>query len=98
MTSPGRRLSRRAFLRRGSPRQGDAEPLTPEEYGQLVSQYRSGRYVETARRIGSRIPVEFRRAQEGFFDSLPPADELDGFRGRLAAALILTSAVGVSRE
>ena len=93
MTSPGRRLSRRAFLRRGSSRQGDAEPLTSEDYGQLVSQYRSGRYVETARRIGSRIPVEYRRAQEGFFDSLPPADELDGFRGRLAAALMHTETV-----
>ena len=88
MTSPGRRRSRRAFLWPGSSGQRDAEPLTSEAYGQLVSQYRSGRYVETARRVGRRVPVEFRRAREGFFDSLPPADELEGFRGRLAAALM----------
>lgn len=81
-------MSRRSFLRRGSPPQRDAEPLTPEHYGELVSQYRSGRYIETARRIGSRVPVEFRRARDDFFDSLPPADELEGFRTRLAAALM----------
>ena len=88
MTSPGRRRSRRAFLWPRSPRQRNAEPLTPEAYGELVSQYRSGRYVETARRVGGRVPVEFRRARESFFDSLPPADEIEGFRGRLAAALM----------
>ena len=81
-------MSRRAFLRPGSSRQRDAEPLTAESYGRLVSEYRSGRYVETARRIGSRVPVEFRRAREDFFDSLPAANELEGFRGRLAAALM----------
>ena len=88
MTSPSRRMSRRAFLGPRSFGQRDAEPLTPEGYGQLVSEYRSGRYVETARRVGSRVPVEFRRARDGFLDSLPPADELEGFRGRLAAALM----------
>ncbi|MXW71249.1 MAG: hypothetical protein F4Z74_07335 [Acidobacteria bacterium] len=88
MTDPVRRMSRRVFWRPGSSRQRDAEPLTPEAYGELVSQYRSGRYVETARRVGSRVPVEFRRAREGYFDALPPAEELEGFRGRLAAALM----------
>jgi tetratricopeptide (TPR) repeat protein len=62
--------------------------VTPEVYGQLVAQYRSGRFVETARRVGSRVPMELRRAQRGFFDRLPPADDVEGFRDRLAAALM----------
>ena len=81
-------MSRRAFFRSESSRQRNLEPVTPEAYGQLVSQYRSGRFVETARRVGNRVPMELRRAQRGFFDQLPPADEPEGFRGRLAAALM----------
>ena len=88
MTTPVRRMSRRAFFRSESSRQRNLEPVTPEAYGQLVSQYRSGRFVETARRVGNRVPMELRRAQRGFFDQLPPADEPEGFRGRLAAALM----------
>lgn len=88
MRTLARRMSRRAFLAPGRPRRTQDEPITPEVYGQLVSQYRSGRFVETARRAGSRVPVEMRRAQQGFFERLPPADEIEGFRGRLAAALM----------
>lgn len=85
--SPGHRMSRWAFLRSGS-RQRNTEPVTSEVYGQLVSQYRSGRFVETARRVGSRVPMELRRAQRDFFDMLQPANEVEGFRDRLAAALM----------
>lgn len=69
------------------------EPVTPDVYGQLVSQYRSGRFVETARRVGSRVPVEMRQAQRDFFEQLPPADEVEGFRARLAAALMHAESV-----
>lgn len=88
MTTLARRMSRRAFLRPGLPHSFQDEPVTPEMYGQLVSMYREGRYVETARRAGGRRPAEMSDAQRGFLDQLPPPYELEGFRGRLAASLM----------
>ncbi len=81
-------MSRRAFLRREQSGGGANEPLTREAYRQLVSQYRAGRYVETARQVGTRVQAETRRVQQDFFDHLPPANQLEGFQERLAAALM----------
>ena len=88
MTTLVRRMSRRAFLSPAVSSQVVAEEITPEIYGQLVTQYRSGRFIETARRVGSRVPMELRHVQRDFFERLPPAYEIEGFRGRLAAALM----------
>ena len=88
MTSLVRRMSRRMFLSAGRASPLRQEPIAPEAYGGLVSQYRSGRFVEMARRVGSRRPAEMREAQRGFFDLLPPAHEPEGFKGRLASALM----------
>ena len=88
MTTLARLMSRRAFLSRADSSQVVAAEITPELYGQLVSEYRSGRFVETARRIGSRLPAELRQAQRDYFERLPPAHQIEGFRGRLAAALM----------
>ena len=89
-------MSRRAFLSPAASSQAVAEEITPEIYGELVSQYRSGRYVETARRVRSRDPVELRQAQRRYFERLPPVDEVEGFRERLAAALMHAETVAHS--
>ena len=93
MTPLVRRMSRRAFFSPARATQVEAEEITPEGYGELVGFYRAGRFVEIARRAGSRGVMELREAQRRFLDTLPPSNVLEGFRGRLAAALVHAEAV-----
>ena len=88
MTSLAPRWSRRGFLSLAPPAQDEPEVITLEDYRGLVSQYRSGRFVETARRVASRRPAEMREAQRAFLESLPAPNELEGVRERLGAALM----------
>ena len=90
MPSLARRMSRRSFL---AP-QAASGGVSAAVYADWVERYRSGRFVETARRVRGFSASDLRKAQVGFVKSLPPSDEAAGLRGRLAAALVHAEAEG----
>ena len=85
---PAPRLSRRRFLSVQVAGAREDRALGPALYAAWVDQYRSGRFVETARRVRVVDASDLRRVQSEFLRSLPPADAPGGFRTRIAAGLL----------
>ena len=87
--------TRRGFLRgqQGQPLRVGVGLVTEAVYREWVRDYRSGRFVETARKVSERSVVELREAQRDYLDALPSRDDPRGFRARVAAAILHAEAL-----
>ncbi len=90
---PGATWTRRGFLSGRQTLRVRVGLVTAAVYADWVRDYRSGRFIETARKVSERAAEELRDAQRGYLRSLPARDDPRGFRARVAAAALQAEAI-----